>query len=61
MEMTYTKAGDYLVPNVRLNNREMKPLGKYGQMRKKQGYGCRRSGKNQPHDGAYGKPDFHAH
>ena len=34
MEMTYTKAGDYLVPNVRLSNREMKPLGKYGQMRK---------------------------
>ena len=34
MEMTYTKAGDYLVPNVRLSNREMKPLGKCGQLRK---------------------------
>ena len=34
MEMTYTKAGDYLIPDIRLSNQETKPIGKYGQMRK---------------------------
>ena len=34
MEMTYTKAGDYLIPDIRLSSQEMKPIGKYGQMRK---------------------------
>ena len=34
MEMTYTKAGDYLIPDIRLSSRETKPIGKYGQMRK---------------------------
>ena len=34
MEMTYTKAGDYLIPDIRLSSQETKPIGKYGQMRK---------------------------
>ena len=34
MEMTYTKAGDYLIPDIRLSRQETKPIGKYGQMRK---------------------------
>lgn len=34
MEMTYTKAGDYLIPDIRLSKQEENPIGKYGQMRK---------------------------
>jgi hypothetical protein len=34
MEMTYTKAGDYLIPDIKLSSQETKPIGKYGQMRK---------------------------
>ena len=34
MEMTYTRAGDYLIPDIRLSSQETKPIGKYGQMRK---------------------------
>ena len=33
--LNYTKNGDYLIPNLTLNETEMKPLGKYGRMRKK--------------------------
>jgi len=34
MEMTYTQNGDYLLPNIRLEQTEQKPLGKYGRMRR---------------------------
>ena len=34
MEMTYTKNGDYLVPDLSLTETEQKPLGKYGRLRK---------------------------
>ena len=34
MEMTYTKNGDYLIPDIRLEPQEKKPLGKYGRMRR---------------------------
>ena len=33
-ELTYTKNGDYLIPNLSLSEQEQKPLGKYGRMRK---------------------------
>ena len=33
-ELTYTKSGDYLIPNLSLSKQEQKPLGKYGRMRK---------------------------
>ena len=33
--LNYTKNGDYLIPNLTLNETETKPLGKYGRMRKK--------------------------
>ena len=31
---TYTQVGDYLIPNLMLDEREQSPLGKYGRMRK---------------------------
>ena len=34
MEMTYTKNGDYLIPDLALTETKQKPLGKYGQLRK---------------------------
>ena len=34
-ELTYTKVGDYLFPNISLPQQSMKPLNKYGRMRKK--------------------------
>ena len=34
-ELTYTRSGDYLIPNLGLLETGMKPLGKYGRMRKK--------------------------
>ena len=36
-ELTYQKNGDYLIPNLTLaeQEQEVKPLGKYGRMRKK--------------------------
>lgn len=34
MELTYTQNGDYLIPNIKLTEQEVKPIGKYGQMRK---------------------------
>ncbi|MCD8011316.1 MAG: TnpV protein [Lachnospiraceae bacterium] len=34
MELTYTKNGDYLIPNLILKESEGKPLGKYGRMRR---------------------------
>ena len=34
-ELTYTRSGDYLIPNLSLQETGMKPLGKYGRMRKK--------------------------
>ena len=34
-ELTYTRSGDYLIPNLSLQEAGMKPLGKYGRMRKK--------------------------
>ena len=33
--MTYSQCGDYLVPNLRLMDTGVPPLGKYDQMRKK--------------------------
>ena len=33
--LSYTKNGDYLIPNLTLSETETKPLGKYGRMRKK--------------------------
>ena len=33
-ELTYTRSGDYLIPNLSLQETGMKPLGKYGRMRK---------------------------
>ncbi|MFR5291191.1 MAG: TnpV protein [Eisenbergiella sp.] len=32
--MTYRQAGDYLIPDIELKNTEVKPLGKYGRMRR---------------------------
>ena len=34
-ELTYSKNGDYFIPNLSLSQQETKPLGKYGRMRKK--------------------------
>ena len=34
-ELTYTRRGDYWIPNLSLSQQESKPLGKYGRMRKK--------------------------
>ena len=33
--LTYTRYGDYYIPNLILSEAENKPLGKYGRMRKK--------------------------
>jgi len=33
-ELTYTKNGDYLVPDLSLSEQTAQPLGKYGRMRK---------------------------
>ena len=33
-ELTYTRSGDYWIPNLSLSQQEMQPLGKYGRMRK---------------------------
>ena len=33
-ELNYTKNGDYLIPDIQLQNQEKKPLGKYGRMRR---------------------------
>ena len=33
--LTYTRCGDYEIPNLTLSETENKPLGKYGRMRKK--------------------------
>ncbi len=33
-EITYTRNGDYFIPNIVLKKKEYKPLGKYGRMRK---------------------------
>lgn len=33
-ELTYTKAGDYLIPDIQLEEMEDRPLGKYGRMRR---------------------------
>ena len=32
--LTYTRCGDYFIPNLTLSKSENKPLGKYGRMRK---------------------------
>ena len=34
-ELTYTRSGDYWIPNLSLSQQETRPLGKYGRMRKK--------------------------
>ena len=34
MELTYTKQGDYLIPNLTLPEKEYPTLGKYGMLRK---------------------------
>ena len=34
MKMTYTRNGDYLIPDLSLTETEQKPLGKYGRLRK---------------------------
>ena len=34
-KLNYTQNGDYLIPNLTLNETETKPLGKYGRMRKR--------------------------
>lgn len=33
-QLSYIKNGDYLIPNLSLNQQEQQPLGKYGRMRK---------------------------
>ncbi|MBR3781746.1 MAG: TnpV protein [Clostridia bacterium] len=33
-EITYTRNGDYFIPDIVLKEKEHKPLGKYGRMRK---------------------------
>ena len=35
MNLTYTKNGDYLIPDLSLTEQESRPLGKYGRMRRK--------------------------
>ena len=32
--LTYTRNGDYLIPNLKLDDQPEKPLGKYGRMRR---------------------------
>lgn len=32
---TYTRVGDYLLPNLAIDDQESRPLGKYGRMRKR--------------------------
>ena len=32
--LTYTRNGDYLIPDIQLSVQEQKPLGKYGRMRR---------------------------
>ena len=34
-ELTYTRSGDYWIPNLSLSQQELQPLGKYGRLRKK--------------------------
>ena len=34
-QITYTRCGDYNIPNLTLSKTDTKPLGKYGRMRKK--------------------------
>lgn len=34
-ELTYTRSGDYWIPDLSLSQQETQPLGKYGRMRKK--------------------------
>ena len=34
IELTYTRSGDYWIPDLSLSQQESKPLGKYGRMRK---------------------------
>ena len=34
-ELTYTRSGDYWIPNLSLSQQKTQPLGKYGRMRKK--------------------------
>ena len=33
-ELTYTRSGDYLIPDLSLTEQPQAPLGKYGRMRK---------------------------
>ena len=35
MELTYTKVGDYYIPDLILDDQPDKPLGRYGRMRQK--------------------------
>ena len=35
MEITYSQCGDYLIPNLVLEETEVQPIGKYGRMRKR--------------------------
>ena len=35
MELTYTKVGDYYIPDLTLGDQPDKPLGRYGRMRQK--------------------------
>ena len=34
-ELTYTRQGDFLIPNLTLDETDNRPLGKYGRMRRK--------------------------
>ena len=34
MKLTYSKNGEYYIPNIKLDNENYKPLGKFGRMRK---------------------------
>ena len=34
-ELTYTRSGDYWIPDLSLSQQETQPLGKYGRLRKK--------------------------
>ena len=33
-ELTYTRSGDFLIPNIKLEETEDRPLGRYGRMRR---------------------------
>ena len=35
MEITYSKCGDHLIPDLALQEEELPPIGKYGRMRKR--------------------------